>query len=409
VWLSEPVKANEPSEAFLFAGWPRRSAWIHNQGTQQADFTFHADRQGNGRWEPLRTVSVAAGAAVPVEFASAEAGEWVRVTASQPTIATVHFFYAGRDNRTSVPDAIFTGLTKAADSQAVGGLLYGLGDDRRVLGVSAVDWKATTPSPVGYYELDANMQLRPRNDPKMRQHINEKFAIPKDVITIDESSVLVVDERGRRWRLPLGDPAYKPLVQAAATRIAREVATERDLLNCMGTFYELPAENADGFAKIRPVASHNFRVHDYASYRGLLVMTGVDPRAGKNNPHVIVSDDGRAAVWAGVIDDLWKLGKPTGRGGPWKDTNVKANQPSDPYLIGFYHKRTLALSHQSKEPVTFRIEAEPVGHGPWMSYREVTVDPGQTWSYTFPDGFQARWIRLVASKSTTATAWLTYE
>jgi hypothetical protein len=349
------------------------------------------------------------GAARQLEFTEDQRGEWVRVVAGQSTIATVHFAYAATDGRTTTSDARFNGLAKATGGQAVGGLLYGLGDNRRALGVSAVRFDGTGQVPVGYYELDTRLKLQPRNDAKTLAFINEKFAIPKDVLTIDSASVLVVDDGGRRWRLPLGGEAFTGLTRTTTLRIAREVATERDLLNCLGTFYELPAENADGFAKIRPVASHPFRIHDYASYRGLLVMTGVDPAAGKGNPHVIVSEDGKAAVWAGVIDDLWKMGKPTGRGGPWQNTAVKAGEPSDPYLIGFYDRRKLSLSHQSNTPVTFRLEAEPVGHGPWMTYREVTVAPGKTYEYTFPAHFQARWIRFTADRSTVATAWLTYE
>jgi hypothetical protein len=187
------------------------------------------------------------------------------------------------------------------------------------------------------------------------------------------------------------------------------VATERDLFNCAGTFYELPAENADGYAKIRPVASHNFRIYDYASYRGLLIMTGLREDLPKENEHIIRSDDGKAALWAGVIDDLWKLGKPAGEGGPWKDTQVKAEEPSDAYLIGFYDKRSLKLSHHSDKPVTFTIEVEPIGHGPWMNYREVVVKPGETFEYTFPETFQSRWIRFIANADCQATAWLKYE
>jgi hypothetical protein len=63
--------------------------------------------------------------------------------------------------------------------------------------------------------------------------------------------------------------------------------------------------------------------------------------------HIAVSDDGKAAVWLGTIDDLWEMGKPTGRGGPWKDSAVKPGEPSDPYLIGLYDKRTLEISHGS--------------------------------------------------------------
>ena len=152
------------------------------------------------------------------------------------------------------------------------------------------------------------------------------------MVSVEESSVLIVDDKGRRWRLPLGSSTYNKFTNSAQLRICREVATERDLFNCYGTFYELPAENADGFAKIRPVASHNFRINDYASYRGMLIMTGIDPKTGKDNPHIIFSVDRKAAVWAGVIDDLWKMGKPVGHGGPWKNSQVKAGEPSDPHI-----------------------------------------------------------------------------
>ena len=219
-----------------------------------------------------------------------------------------------------------------------------------------------------YYELDEELNLVAKSDPETNSFIKEKFAIPENVVDIEESSVLVIDDKNRRWRLPLGNNSYKQLTDAAQLRICREVATERDLLNVGGTFYELPAENADGFAKIRPVASHNFRIHDYASYRGMLVMTGLNPNV-KAGEHIVVSDDGKAAVWLGTIDDLWEMGKPTGHGGPWKNSAVKPGEPSDPYLIGFYDKRTLEISHELAQPVTFRIEVEPIGHGPWMLYK----------------------------------------
>jgi hypothetical protein len=140
----------------------------------------------------------------------------------------------------------------------------------------------------------------------------------------------VIDDNNRRWRLPLGNEEFTPLTRAGFLRICREVATERDLFNCMGTFYELPAENADGFAKIRPVASHNLRINDYASYRGMLIMTEIDPERSDKNEHIIISADNKAFVWAGVIDDLWKLGKTTGHGGPWKNSEVTSGIPSDP-------------------------------------------------------------------------------
>ncbi|MEX1241195.1 MAG: hypothetical protein WEB30_15835, partial [Cyclobacteriaceae bacterium] len=378
VWLKETLQANQVSEPFLFAGWPRRSAWIHNQGKQSVDFTFEVDKEGNGSWRQLRLIKVGPGSTEMIEFPASDPGEWIRVKNNRQTFATVHFCLADEDTRSDTPDKIFKGLAPVTEGSAMGGLMYGLGKDRRALGMLAIDFRGTQRSQVGYYELDAEMNLIRKDDPETSQFIAEKFEIPENVLTMDESSVLIVDDQGRRWRLPLGNAAFSALTEAAALRIDREVATERDLFNCHGTFYELPAENADGFAKIRPVASHDFRIHDYVSYRGMLVMTGVSLQQADNNPHVIRSEDGRAAVWAGVIDDLWKLGKPRGRGGPWKNTAVKAGEASDPYLIGFYDARTLKLSHDLNEPVSFLIETEPIGHGPWMKYKDITVGGGET-------------------------------
>lgn len=407
VWLNEQVVANQPSEPFLFAGWPKRCAWVHNDGATPVDFVFEIDQSGNQTWEESRTVSLNAGQTELIQFSSEDAGEWIRVFTKNNTTATVSFNYTDSDERKEGPSDMFKGLTTVQNSNLIGGLLYGLGDNRRALGISAMNFENGLVTETGYYELDAALNLVPKDDIETNAFIKEKFAIPEDVIEIEESSVLIIDDKNRRWRLPLGNESYEKLTNQAALRICREVATERDLLNCSGTFYELPAENADGFAKIRPIASHDFRIHDYASYRGMLVLTGISPDA-KAGEHIVRSDDGKAAVWLGAIDDLWEMGKPTGHGGPWKNTNIKAGTPSDAYLIGHYDKRTLEISHESNKPVTFNIEVEPIGHGPWMLYKELTVNPGEIFKHEFSENFQARWIRFISDKDCEATAWLEY-
>ena len=319
-------------------------------------------------------------------------------------MASVAFVYGANDSRSLRPDVIFDGISSIESKSSVGGLLYGLGDNRRVLGLLA----NTESGETGYYEIDDQMNLVAKDDREMVAFIREKFAIPQQVVDVEKGSVLVVDDKGLRWRLPLGNDNYTDAIRQATLRICREVATERDLFNCHGTFYELPAENADGYAKIRPIASHNFRINDYASYRGLLVMTGIDPALSSDNPHIFVSKDRKAAVWAGVIDDLWKLGKPIGKGGPWVDTDVKASVASDPYLIGFYDRRSLELSHQSVGNVTFTVEADPTGDGDWVQYERFVVKQGEKFKHPFPQSFMARWIRIVSDKNTTATAWLEY-
>ena len=407
VWLSEELKAGDISEPFLFAGWDFRSAWVKNEGKQPVTFTFEIDEKGNNTWKTLKSLKLNADVAVNVPFT--EKGEWIRVKADQATKATVHFSYSQKDKRKVNPAPIFTGLTKVSEQTSNAGLLWDLGDNRRKMGILSGTVSDKDFTETGYYELDSLMNLTKKEDAVTATNIREKMKIPKEVITIDQSSVLIVDNAGRRWRLPKGNAKFDDLINKGLMRISREVATERDLFNCEGTFYELPAENADGFAKIRPIASHNFRIHDYASYRGMLIITGLNPSISKGNPHVISSQDGKAAVWAGVIDDLWQLGKPVGVGGPWKNTSVKQGAASDPYLIGFYDKRSLKLSHDAKESVTFKIEVDPIGHGPWMIWQTVSVKPGETFSLKFSDTFQSRWIRFVADKDCNSTALLKYE
>jgi hypothetical protein len=409
VWMNETVTPDEPSEPFLFAGWPERECWIRNEGDHVTDFLFETDNSGNGEWQPLKSVSVRPDNSELVTFDKDTPGEWIRVRTDIPVKTTVHFTYTGSDNRNNGSSGLFEGISEVTDTESAGGLLFGLGDDRRALGILAGTFNKGDFTEGGYYELDADMDLVRKDDKITADHIREKFAIPRDVVTIDEASVLIEDDMGRRWRLPVGNRAFNDLTNRAALRLCREVVTERDLFNCAGTFYELPANNADGFAKIRPVASHNFRIHDYASYRGMLIMSGISMEEVRDNPHVIISDDGKAAVWAGVIDDLWKMGKPAGEGGPWKNSPVIAGKPSDPYLTGFFDKRNLAITHNSAEPVHFIIETDPAGNDTWMRFKEITVGPGEIFRYNFPDHFQARWIRFISDKDCIATAWLKYE
>src|SRR5690606_9008282 len=111
----------------------------------------------------------------------------------------------------------------------------------------------------------------------------------------------------------------------------------------------------------------------------------------------------------GNIDDLWKLGKPTGTGGPWTDQAVKAGETSDPFLIGFYDQRNMTLSHQSDNEVEFVTEVDATGDGVWTEYKRFKVKAGEKLVHQFPDSFQARWIRLKVDIPTTATAWFEYK
>jgi len=407
VWLDDAVPAGVPSEPFLFSGFDRRAVHLAHETDAPVTFTFEMDRRGNDRWTELRRVEVPAGGYRWVSFPAAEHGAWVRIRADRDCErATVLFTCSDCDRRRSRADARFAGLARPGDAHISGGLLRNGGANLQFAARTA---DAFGVANAGYYELDAELSLRRVEDPEAEQWLRLNVAIPHGVVSADAASVVYVDEAGARWRLPKGDPAFDRPGPLGAERVDREVVTERDLFNCHGTFYELPAENAGGFARIRPIATHNCRIHDYCSFRGMLVLSGVAAETPAANPHIVRSDDGRVALWLGVVDDLWELGKPRGRGGPWRDTAVRAGEPSDPYLMTGYDRKRVGLAHAAPEPVTLTIEVDIAGTGLWRVWEAVVVAPGRRVERRFPAGFEAYWVRVIADCDCRATVVFEYE
>ena len=406
VWINEDVKENLTSEAFLLAGWEKRNVWLKNHNGSSSKFTLEIDKNGDNKWSVYKVISVPANGSLQEIIPSNIQGEWIRVKVDQAGKYSALFSYQG-DKISKDEPGLFTNISKVNQTDYLGGLLYSLGQNQRKLGILSGKIMNGKFEPGGYYELDGEMNLVPVDNNSNLEFIQGHFSIEKKPVQIDAGSVLIVDDLGRRWRFPKGDEKFDQLTQEGLTRLAREVVTERDLLNLHGTFYELPAENADGFAKVRPVASHNLAIHDFASFRGLFVLSGIDKQGSQE--HIIRSQDGKAAVWVGAIDDLWKLGKPKGKGGPWSKSNVNSNEYSDPYLFGFYENKKLHLSHESNSEVKFNIELDPSGNGEWIDYKSFTVKPNEPLEFTFPKEIEARWIRFKVDKACKATTILNYD
>jgi hypothetical protein len=381
VWVDEPVKANTWSEPFLFSGFERRMVHLAHTAASPVTFTFEVDGRGNGTWTPVKHVTVPAGGYVPVIFDDRESGAWVRVAVDRDCPrATAFFQYSNRDRRSASPDPIFAGIGAGSE-----GWVWTRG---QTLLLGSRD---------GLYELDGELQLRSVEDAKTRAWMEQSFPPPKDGLSVDAASAIYVDEGGKRWRLPKGE------VEGGG-RIAREVSTERDLLNVAGTFYELPSNNAGGIAMVRPIATHNRQIRDFCSYRGLTVMSGV--QAGAKGERIVRSDDGKAALWVGVSDELWRFGKARGEGGPWRETRVRAGEASDPYLMTGYDRKLLRL--QSDVAARVRIEVDVTGTGLWQAYRSFEVGATAV-EHRFPEGFEAYWVRAVADRDCVATAVFVYD
>jgi hypothetical protein len=402
VWLDEPVKKDTPSDAFLFSGFDQRMLHLAHNAGAPVTFTLEVDRAGNNQWSELGRVEVPARGYALASFTPAEKGAWIRVRTSRDCAkATAFFSFRNADRRpANAADPRFAGLASDATKSAVGGLLHARGAGKKTLGVTVGD---------AFFEMGPDLQLRRSDEAGAAAWMKTNLAIPREAVAVDAASVIYTDEAGRRFRLPKGRADFRLEGPLGFDRVCREVCTERDLLNAAGTFFELPAENAGGIAKLRPIATHNRRIHDYATWRGLLVMSGVAADAPAGNPHLIRSADGQATVWVGAVDDLWSFGKPVGVGGPWKNTAVTAGQPSDPYLMSGYDRKTISLSHEAARTVRMKIEVDLTGTGTWVEYAAFDVPAGRATGQVFPEGFQAYWLRVSADFSTNATAWLSYE
>ncbi len=427
-WVNEQVKANVPSEPFLYAGFAKKMVHICHDSSQPVKFDFELDKNGNGNWQHYVTVTVPAHGYAYYVFPADIQAEWIRVKANRNIkSATVYFYY----NSPAVKPApvMFTSLTRAYHTDTAAtisisdvpeittagtihtgrseGILYPLstGNIKLAFAASALDKNGNIIAK-GYYEIGADMKLRPAKTSKT-SWLNKHAGI-KQQFKIDNASVIITSKQGKHYRLPLGPNILQKPDALGWYRSVREVVTERSLMNICGTFYELPRDDAGGMARIRPITTHNRMIYDFCSWRGMLVLSGNNLTALPSN-HYIPSTDGKVGLWFGCVDDLWKLGKPRGHGGPWCNTPVKPNTPSDPYLMYGYDKKKLILSHNSKHPVKFTLEVDFLGNGTWNQYKTISVSPGQKLTYYFPAGYQAHWIRLKSNTPCRVTATFIYE
>jgi len=361
--------------------------------TGDVTFTLEIDAKGDGQWKALKHITVPGGGYKHHIFADDLKANWIRVRANKDCTATAYFHYASPAKAFDSDKSVFASLPKAKD--ALGGGLIRPAAHNTNLQLVTVDGT--------YYEVDEKMKFSTPAKPRAAEV--KKVATIKRDFTVDAASVIFT-HKGKRYRLPKGDAAYDKLT----ARGVRECVSERYLVNIHGTFYEMPRDSGayhPGPELIKPVATHGRAIVDFCTWRGLMVISGTAPGA-KGDGNCFASDDGKVALWFGHIDDLWKLGKPVGVGGPWKDTLVKAGVESDQYLMTGYDSKRLDVSHDADDAVEMIIEVN-FDHNQWRQYAKITVPAGKTATHKFPDGFGAHWVRLKSAKACKATAMFVYE
>ncbi|MBI5397525.1 MAG: hypothetical protein HZA91_19685 [Verrucomicrobia bacterium] len=396
VWVGDSVKKDTPSDPFLFAGYARRALHVSHQAEEAVTFTVEADVKGHGKWHPIQKIEVPAKSYRHHVFDAGVKAEWVRLKAGKDCVASAYFHVSGGG---AAPRGASADKSAGVTTPA----LIRPAKANRNLQVVTAD---------GYYEVDEKLAFTVMAEPEEVKAIRPKLAVQPE-FTVDAASVVIADKSGNRWRLPKTDAAFDRPFASGWPRGVREVESERNLANFHGIFYEIPrssgakSQDQPDYRKMKPVAAHRMRIADFCTWRGLMVMSGEfdAPSVGR----VFKSADGKVALWFGKTDDLWQLGKPAGRGGPWKATAVKAGEPSDPFLMTNFARKSLTLSHDAKEPVTFTVEVDFLATGVWREYDRFTVEPGKPFTHDLPDGYGAHWVRLHADRDCTATAQFIYE
>lgn len=362
------------------------------------EFTVQIDANGNDQWTDYQAFTVPADGYVTHIFPDDFNAIWMRVKTDSVCVATavLHQTTKARPSPTAADKQLFAGLASLDEQDVRSAQMYPAKRNRnlriitgedRFLEFTKADFEFTTAEP----------------DPRLRKlvHVDPEF-------TVDEASV-ILKHRGRNLRLPKGSAAFDVPFASGWPRASREVQSERHLANIHGTFYEVPLVTngaPPAWHQVRPVSSHNKQITDFCSWNGLLVLAGIRHDA-TNDGHVFADPSNDAAMWFGGIDDLWKLGKPIGHGGPWKNTAVVAGQPSDPYLMTGYDRKTLSLTADADTVITIEVDIDH--QSGWHSFRNIKVTDGHVVEYEFPAGFSAHWIRFRSSADCTATAQLTYE
>ena len=288
VWLKESIAAKTKSDPFLFSGFAHRGLYLAHASDDAVKFTVWIDVDGKDTWTALRDISVQAHESTWIDFPANEHGAWVRLSTDKPARDVVaSFHYRTEDTRSNVADDTFKCLATAHAPERRGGALRSLGADRLGLVVDN-----------HLYTIDKSLTVRATEDAVALKSISD--CAPKSVSSIQaDAASILIEEDGRRWRLPFGT-AERTI---GTGRFCREVATERDLLNVGGTFFELPARNAQGMAKVRAVSTHGRKIEDFCTQFGMLFITGIDTTA-QPSEHVLQSANGAAIVWVGAVDDL---------------------------------------------------------------------------------------------------------
>ncbi|MCG9792304.1 hypothetical protein [Flavobacterium algicola] len=431
IWIDDEVIANQPSLPFLIAGFDNRILHLNNFDKMPVTISIQVDENGTGNWRELQTIALEKEGYNYYIFKEDLKAEWVRLVADKTSKLTAAFHFTDRKLKSSIDGKeLFKSLANIDETSKVSHAKLFSNKTNYNLSIYAGEIDNNTFKTTKSYEflkydfryvegIKDSLSINTLKNKKVGEEVdfyNKNVADTskdkeneKEIWTEDDAS-FIVHAKEYQLRLPKGHFNYSKQFSAKTARVTREVESERELANISGTFYELPLYKVGKeplYKMMRPVATHNKQITEFNTWNGLLVLSGVKKDA-KESDHVYKSDDGNVALWFGGIDDLWSFGKPVGEGGPWKNTQVKANQLSDMYLMTGYDEKTVVFESDVDTQFQLYIHINHYSDEPVL-FKTFQIKAGEKLTYKFPKGFSAHWAQLKSSKSCKATAWFDYK
>lgn len=219
-----------------------------------------------------------------------------------------------------------------------------------------------------------------------------------------------------RYRLPQATKSLDWYIDQEWMRI-RPLTTERLMGYAYGTWYHMStwlahaasngvenygSEGAD-YPIIEPIARYIDTITDAAVFNGKFVLgtnnmsfhKGAFPNAGQP----------QSCLKLGDMEDIWRGGKPTGKGYLWYKEAVTSGTASDPILIRGYDKKSIQILNGSASAMNVAIRL--IDYSDSYTLATVAVAAGAFVTYQIPSGVCADWLRLVPDAAVTpVTAWL---
>ena len=309
VWLDDIFDAGEISEPFLVAGFKHVNLHLRHKGGFPCAVDVQIDQDGTGNWETFKTIKTDSQTGYASFVTTNLNAQWVRLVAKDAAHQMTAYFQLSSPAVQSGDQELFSSLVEKGNPAPNGATLQL---------PNGQDMKLNVFTDNAQYQVDRDLRSTAVESTKADLQIKESIKISEDSrLGADRASAFVrlqsEDGKITTLRLPKGDPTFDSTI--GKVRHIREIVTERTSLNLHGTFYELPRPKPGKFLnfwQMKPIASHSKHIHDFCSWRGMLVLSGAMSECADSN-HVSV---GTAGLWLGEVDDLLETWQAEGQWRP---------------------------------------------------------------------------------------------